>query len=140
MKKHSRAGMPVQILSGPYKGSYFLVIDYLVNQFQGKSIDKIVKAQANLVSPLIMRGVPVDETTVFGQLYPAMTFMTLPESELKEEVAHAPDTTENVVIPFVPKDSNVTAIGSGKKKTSKKVSKKPTGGKDDTTGSSEEDN
>lgn len=109
--KHPSAGKPVQITSGPLKDKYFVVIDFLVNQFQGKDIKKIAKAHPELTRDLEKRKA-LDDTAVFGRLYPTMEHICVPDAELKKPVS----------------------------KSEKKRLEVLKGGKDDTTGSSEGDN
>lgn len=90
LQKHKMAGVAVKIEEGPFKGQYFKVIDYMENQFQGKSIEKIATFQATLVTPVVGRGYPLDDKIVFGQLYPAMTFMCVHDDELRIKTAQPP--------------------------------------------------
>lgn len=79
--KHPSAGKPIKITSGPLKDKYFVVIDFLVNQFQGKDIKKIGKAHPNLVRDLHSRKL-FDDDAVFGRLYPTMEHTCVHDSEL----------------------------------------------------------
>ncbi len=81
MTKHPSAGKPIKITSGPLKDKYFVVIDFLVNQFQGKDIKKIGKAHPDLVRALHSRKL-FDERAVFGRLYPTMEYTCVHDSEL----------------------------------------------------------
>lgn len=86
MKKHQMAGVPVKIENGPLKDKYFKVIDYLVNQYQGKDIERIAASQAALVTPVVGRGHKLDDRIVFGQLYPSMEFICVHDDELIKTV------------------------------------------------------
>lgn len=89
MNKHPSAGKPVQVTSGPLKDRYFVVIDFLVNQYQGKDIKKIAKAHPELTRDLEKRKA-LDDTAVFGRLYPTMDYICLPDKELKVIVEEKP--------------------------------------------------
>lgn len=86
MKKHPKAKQPVRIANGPNKGSYFVVEDYVVNQFQGKDIKRIQKSHRALIDPVELRGYPVDNEIVFGTLYPDMTKCCVHDKELQVNV------------------------------------------------------
>lgn len=67
MEKHKMAGKPVKLTGGRYKGVIFTAIDYLVNQFQGKRIEKIAKGH-----PELFVGIHPDDikdTVVIGTLH-----------------------------------------------------------------------
>lgn len=82
MKQHPMAGKPMKITTGSMKGTYFIVIDWLVRQFQGKQIEKIHKAHADLTKPVLRRGYELDDQYVFGRVYPEMRFACVHDSEL----------------------------------------------------------
>ena len=66
-KKHPQAGNHVMVQRGPLKGTAVKVVDFLTNQFQGKSI-KSLKERADLspeIHVLKARGFEVTEKTVF---------------------------------------------------------------------------
>lgn len=110
--KHAMAGFPVKVEEGTYKGQYFKVIDYLVNQYQGKDMEKIAVSKASLVTPVIGRGYPLDDNIVFGQLYPAMTFMCMHDDELKVKTAKPPlKIVENEEAKENEDDSGTTSTG-----------------------------
>jgi len=82
--KHKRAGTMVSIKNGPLKGRTFEVINFLVDQYQGKSIDRIKgPAIDGLKAALIGRGKPMDNEVVFGKLFPGGDFALVHDSELK---------------------------------------------------------
>lgn len=83
-ERHTQAGIPVKIQRGPLKGRYFIVSDYLINQYQGKPIEKIAQGSgAELLLPLKRRKLPVDDDAVFGKLYPTMEQTCVHDSELQ---------------------------------------------------------
>ncbi len=82
MAKHPKAGLPVKVANGPFKGRYFVVVDYFQNQFQGKDMKKLAVAQAPMLAGVKSRGYPVDGEVVFGRLYPTMEFICLHDKEL----------------------------------------------------------
>jgi hypothetical protein len=84
MSKHEKAGKPMQITKGPLKDKYFVVIDYLKNQFQGKDIKNIHKAHPELTIPCMKRNnlkEPCD-SFVFGRLYPTMEHFVVLDEEI----------------------------------------------------------
>ncbi len=83
MKKHPDAGFPVKVEKGPMKGQYVQIIDYLVNQFQGKQIEKIAKAHPELTQPVVTRGYPLDDKIVYVELLPTRQRICLHHEELK---------------------------------------------------------
>lgn len=83
MAKHPKAGMPVKIANGHYKGQYYYVIDYLINQYQGKKIEKVLKSfHPGVEAELKQRGCSVDDRIVWGKIYPSMNFLCLHDDEL----------------------------------------------------------
>jgi hypothetical protein len=67
MDKHPMAGKPVKLTGGMHKGLIFTVIDYVVNNFQGKQIGKIVKGH-----PALFFGLKPEDITpnlVLGTLH-----------------------------------------------------------------------
>jgi hypothetical protein len=121
MNAHPKKGLPVKITAGPLIGQYFVITDYVVNQFQGKDIKKIAERYTNIgFGAMEQRGYPIDEQVVFGRLYPSMQPMVVHDSELKVDMKVVQDEEgEDVELPI-----NVTPIGTGKKVTKKKASKK----------------
>ena len=83
MEKHKMAGLPVKITNGPFKDKYFIVIDYMVNQYQGKSIEKIYKSHPLLIKPVKQRMGKLDDQIVFGKLHPGMEFCCMHDTELQ---------------------------------------------------------
>lgn len=83
MEKHRMAGLPVKITSGPFKDRYFIVIDFIVNQYQGKSIEKIYKAHPLLIKAVKQRMGKLDDQIVFGKLHPGMEFCCMHDTELR---------------------------------------------------------
>lgn len=86
IEKHEKAGLPVKVANGPFKGRYFVVVDYFVRQYQGKDIGKLRKSQKTLLDPVESRGFKVDEEVVFGRLYPSMEFICLHDKELRTDI------------------------------------------------------
>lgn len=85
MKKHPMAGKPVKISSGPLKDQYFIVIDFLVNQYQGKSIKGIYDSHQSLVDPTVKRTKLLDENIVFGRFHPSMIHGCVHDTEIQIE-------------------------------------------------------
>lgn len=83
MEKHRMAGLPVKITNGPFKDQYFIVVDYMVNQYQGKSIERIYKSHPALIHPVKVRMKQLDDQIVFGKLHPSMEFCCMHDSELR---------------------------------------------------------
>lgn len=87
-RKHPQTGKAIELTAGPNKGKYFVVINYLTTQFQGKDINKIAKAHPNMdgIRDLTNRKL-LDADAVYGRLYPSMDFFVVHESDLlvKEE-------------------------------------------------------
>lgn len=118
MEKHPFAGKPVVITNGPHKGKYFMVIDFIQNQFQGKSIEKIAKSHGKLVRPVVQRMGGLDDKIVFGKLHPTMEFCCMHDTELQVVAAEAaPPAPE-------PIPDNVVEITKGKKNDSGRTSKR----------------
>lgn len=83
MPKHPKAGMPVKIANGKFKGQYYYVVDYLVNLYQGKNMKRILTSfHPNVEAELKSRGCSVDDKIVWGKLYPSMRFLCLHDDEL----------------------------------------------------------
>ncbi len=82
MEKHLSAGKVVQLTDGPHKDKYFVVIDFLVNQFQGKDIKNIAKAHPDLVRELFARK-KLDDKAVFGYMYPSKDHTCVHDDDLK---------------------------------------------------------
>lgn len=67
MEKHPKAGVPIKVVSGNYKGMIFTPTDFLKNMYQGKQMKNIVKGH-----PTLFTYVPEeerDDALVFGELY-----------------------------------------------------------------------
>lgn len=96
MEKHKMAGLPVKITSGPFKDKYFIVIDFIVNQYQGKTIEKIYKSHPAIIDPVKKRMGRLDDQIVFGKLHPSMEFCCMHDSELQVAKAELP-ILDNVV-------------------------------------------
>lgn len=120
-KRHKMAGQVVKVEEGPFKGQYFKVLDYMTNQYQGKDIEKIAETQAQLVTPVVGRGYPLDDKIVFGQLYPKMEFVCMHDEELKIKTAQPPlkivDEKENQDDTGKPSEGNSDAAGTGESKS-----------------------
>lgn len=132
MTTHPLAGKPVKILSGPLKGQYFIIVDWLSNQFQGKDLTKLQKSKPALFNGLKKRGVPIDDKLVWGKLYPEMNFLTVHDSEIKSDLKAIDGGGEKVELP-----PNVAAISS--KRKPKVVTTKKKEKKNDSTGASGSD-
>ena len=104
MKKHKLAGIPVKVASGPFKDKYFIIVDYFVNQYQGKSIVKLLKSQRKLLDPILKRKLPLDDEVVFGRLYPSNEFMCMHDSELQQEKTDLP------VVPIAPEKPKLSIV------------------------------
>lgn len=117
-KKHKMAGFPVKVEEGPFKGQYFKVIDYISNQYQGKSMEKIAVSKASLVTPVVGRGYPLDDKIVFGQLIPTNQFICLHDDELRVKTTTPPlklvEEKENQ------DDSGTTSTGDNKPPSTRK--------------------
>ena len=82
MKKHPKAGQPVKIANGPLAGKYFVVTDWLSNQYQGKSMEGILKNHGAHAVAVKRRGFPLDDGLVWGRLYPEMNWCLVHEKEI----------------------------------------------------------
>ncbi len=116
MRNHPQRGKPCKITNGPLKGKYFIVIDFLEAQFQGKSIEKIKKTQGHLLQSMINRGFPVDTDVVFGKLYPEMNFAVVHDKELHADLRSVETGEGPVELP-----PNVEPITKKKAKTTNKL-------------------
>lgn len=85
--KHPQAGHPVKIAKGPLKDKYYVVHDWLVNQFQGKTIESMRanSSIARYMEPVARRKFPVDEKLVWGRLYPTMEWCCVHDDELRTD-------------------------------------------------------
>ncbi len=108
MKKHPMAGKAVKLTQGRYKGMIFNVIDYVVNQFQGKQIQKIVKGHPNLFEG--MRG-PINDNVVIGTLHGqyenhVLRRVVVEENDLMKDMLKIVDGGQDAapVIPFRPEE------------------------------------
>lgn len=110
-EKHPLAGSPVELTDGPYKGRYFIVVDWLQNQFHGKAMENIHKVHPEITGEVVKRK-GLDDRIVWGKLYPLQTLVAVHDDDmLKVE----PKTKEKIDLKLI------------------------SGGKDDTGRSSEED-
>lgn len=115
MKKHPQAGTIVKIVNGTFKDKYFKVIDYFVNQYQGKSMENLKKSQAALLNPVLRRKLPVDDEVVFGQFYPALEYACLHDTELQFKEVPPEELPDNVTsIKGKKNDSGTTTAGDNK--------------------------
>lgn len=138
MEKHQKAGMPVKIANGKLAGKYFVVTDYLVNNFQGKDIAKIAASHPHLVVALKNRGYPVDERIVIGKMYPEMSVQCVHDDELLVQMSVVEGGGEKVELP-----PNVEAMSKKRKpkiakeritEAGKKEANKPLKAKEDVDG------
>lgn len=121
MAKHPSAGKAVKIANGPLKGQYFVVTDYLVNTYQGKKIENIVKAHYDHVRNVKRRGYPLDEEIVCGKLYPQMEYFCVHDKELQVDMKVVEVDKVALELP-----QNVESLAT---KRTKKKEKKDDGGK-----------
>ncbi len=117
-KRHVMAGQVVKVEEGPFKGQYFKVLDYIVNQYQGKDIEKLAEVQAQLITPVVGRGYPLDDKIVFGQLYPKMEHICVHDNELKIKKVQPPlkvveDEKETQDDTGKSSEGNSDAVGTG---------------------------
>lgn len=110
MTTHPMKGQTREIVEGPLTGKYFQVIDYVVNQFQGKNIERIKKSHWGLFQPVVRRKYPADDKVVIGKLYPTLEIVCVHDDELNGAEA----------VDAMPVDlSNVTPIKKAPKKKEK---------------------
>lgn len=85
MQKHPQAGHPVKIAKGPWKDKYFVVHDWLICQYQGKTIASMRENSsiAKYMAPVEKRKFPIDEKLVWGRLYPTMEWCCVHDDELR---------------------------------------------------------
>lgn len=119
MEKHPKAGQPVKIANGPLAGKYYVVHDWLVNQFQGKTIEGIIanKAMAHHLEKVTARKYPLDANLVWGRLYPTMDWTVTHDDELRVAMQVIEGNGEKVELP-----PNVESMS--KKRKPKAVKKK----------------
>ena len=110
MAKHPKAGQPVKIANGPLKGRYFVVQDFFVNQYQGRSIEKIAQSQGHHLVPMKRRGYPIDSDVVWGRLYPEMNWCCVHDKELLVDMQVVEGGGEKVELP-----PNVEAMSKKRK-------------------------
>jgi hypothetical protein len=120
MEKHPKAGQPVKIANGPLAGKYYVVHDWYVNQFQGKSMVKLATTRPELQS-VKKRKYPLDERVVWGRIYPEMAWTAVHDDELvvkmnvvedaKGETVELPPNVE----PMLPKGKGKARMKSVKK-------------------------
>ena len=92
--KHPMAGSPVELTAGPHKGKYFIVVDWLQNQYQGKSMEAIAKSHPELTRQVTSRkGFKLDDQIVFGKLYPALNFVCVHDSDMQIIEKKPPELT-----------------------------------------------
>lgn len=120
MTKHPKAGQPVKVANGPYRGRYFIVSDFLINQYQGKKIENLAKGMMRShCEAAKSRGVPIDDGLVWGRLYPEMNYVLLHDAkELQVDMKLIEGGHEKVELP-----PNVEPMS--KKRKPKPVKEKP---------------
>lgn len=132
MEKHPLAGKPVKIANGPLKGQYFIIIDWLLAQFQGKRIEKIQKAHPGMFAGLKKRKVPIDGKLIWGKMYPEMNFMMVHDDELRSDLTVIDGGATPVELP--PNVAALSKVRKPKVVTTKKKEKT-----NDSTGASGSD-
>ena len=80
-EKHPLAGTPVELTDGPYKGRYFIVVDWLQNQFHGKAMENIHKVHPEITSEVVERK-GLDDKIVWGKLYPHQTLVAVHDEDM----------------------------------------------------------
>ena len=82
-EKHPLAGSPVELTDGPHKGKYFIVVDWLQNQYHGKAMDRIHKVHPEITGEVVARK-GLDDQIVWGKLYPLQTLIAVHDDDMKK--------------------------------------------------------
>ena len=88
MKVHEKKNQPVKVKSGIHAGKIVMVVDYLVNQYQGKAIDRIQSPQLNVYKA---HGGKLDDNVVWARFYPSNEWVVLHDDDLKNVTLKAVD-------------------------------------------------